>query len=169
MFFFFFLQSITAKSYFNGPLNQWTLKESESVYETCQHSSLPHHCRGHWFQLSINNSGRSLFSCLQLQGPLPLCCPHTLLGSKQPLAPKHQGDSSMWHNTAKHFWQSFCHLANHVCVWEINTWHLSHRRRVLFPTEPVGNAKQWGDFLINEAAGGVQIAAGVRRQHVSQL
>ena len=39
----------------------------------------------------------------------------------------------------------------------------------LFPTKPVGNAKERGDFLINEAAGGVQIAAGVRRKHVSQL
>lgn len=86
---------------------------------------------------------------------------HTPQGSTQPLTTKHQGDSSVWQNTAKHFWQSFCHLVNHACLCEINTWHLSRRRTVLFPTQPVGNVKQWGDFLINGAAGGVQIAAGV--------
>lgn len=67
----------------NGPLHQWTLKQTESaetdfVYQTCQHSLLPHHCHEHWLRLSINNSVRSLFSCLQLQDPVPLCYPHTL-------------------------------------------------------------------------------------------
>lgn len=68
-------QLIIGKSYFSGPFSQWTLKESENVYQTRQCSLLPHCCHGHWLQLSINNSFRSLFSCLQLQDPVPLRCP----------------------------------------------------------------------------------------------
>lgn len=70
-------KSITIKSYFNGPLHQWNFKESECLYQPCQHSLFSHHCHGHWLQLSVNNSVRDLFSCLQLQDPVHFSCPHT--------------------------------------------------------------------------------------------
>lgn len=74
----FSLQCFTVKCYFliflcvmvlfiSGPSRKVRMQK-KTVYQTCQHSLMSLHCHGHWVQLSINKSVRSLFSCLQFTG-----------------------------------------------------------------------------------------------------
>lgn len=107
------------------PQGKWV---STRPVNTCL---LNHHCHGHWLQLSLNNSLRSLFSCLQLQVPVPLSASHTPLGSTQPMATKHQVQCDR-------ILQNICDnlfLSSHqscVCLWEQHMTFKSQEEDFIF-------------------------------------
>lgn len=127
-----------------------------SVCRACQPSLLPDHCHGHWFQLSINNNVIPPFCCLQLQDPVPLCCPHTL---EIPYRQVDIRDISMWQDAAvSQFWQSFPILSIIECLEDQHMTFMSQKKSLYILIS-------WGENLnseSNKAAGGVQIAAGLK-------